>query len=122
MTSVSTNIALIDETFKDENIRRSLKDFVFIMDFVEAASSGVTSRQHVVDALSTAMFASMTNPFSVVMNPMSRPIVLEILREGGSDLSARFLERMIPLVKTIENGSDVKEYFTVYKDMKRRIE
>lgn len=121
MSAIPDTIKLIDETFKDENIRASLKDYVFVLDSAEAATKGVAPKDQIIDMLVTALFAPMNNPFSVIMGPMSRPVILEILREGGSDWAVRFLERMIPLTKTVENGANVREYFNVYKDVKRRL-
>lgn len=121
MSSIPDTIKLIDEMFKDENIRSSLKDYTFILDSAEAATKGVASKDQIVDMLVTALFAPMVNPFSVIAGPMARPVILEILREGGSDWAVRFLERMIPLAKTIENGANVREYFNMSKDVKRRL-
>lgn len=121
MSNLKENMALVDELFQDVNIRRSLRDLCFVLDAIEQSSKVVLPKDMAHDVAATALFQHMTNPFSVVMAPMSRPIILEIMREGGSDYASRFLERIIPLVKTIENESQVRDYFTIHKDVKRRI-
>ena len=114
-------VPLVDEKFTDPNIRRFFRDYILVMDTIETLSAGQAPREQVVDAFVTALYSTTSNPFSVVATPIVRGVVLEILREGGRDYSIRFIERMIPLVKIIENGSSARDYFNEYKDNKRRL-
>lgn len=114
-------IPLIDEKFSDPNIRRFFRDYILVMDTLETLSSGQAPREQVVDAFVTALYGTTSNPFSVIATPIVRGVVLEILREGGRDYSIRFVERMVPLVRIVENGSSPRDYFSEYKENKRRL-
>lgn len=120
---MSKHIRFIEDTFTDKVVVRALKDYVFVLDTHEALLRGgsVTEQQR-NDALATSLFGGMNNSFHAFVAPYARAIILDLLFQGNyTDLSVRFLEKIIPQVKTLLNDETPRDFFTFAADARRNL-
>lgn len=120
---MSKHTRFIEDTFTDKNIVRALKDYVFVLDAHETqAKGGTIGNQQRNDVLATALFGGMNNSFHAFVAPYARAVILDLLmQESYTDLSARFLERIAPQIKTLLNDETPRDFFTVAADVRRKL-
>lgn len=118
---MSKAIRYIDETFQDKNVVRALKDYVFMLDAYEAVRKGTFSVDHVRDAMVTALFAPANNPFHPMLNSLIRHLVLDLMTSDTSELSDQFVEKAVPLVKSILNDATPRDYFSDVVAARRKL-
>lgn len=104
----------IETAFEDAQIRRGLILMCDILSVVDDACDGNADRKQIAKAVVDALYCSTNAPFILTFHSFLRGAVVEAvsMRVGGDTQSAvgYFLNRAIPLVKSMENGKSPSSY------------